>query len=402
MPLTKLQDGLFEGEEMAEELFAASAPPLVEASQHRVPSLAIVLPTYNERDNVPFLIDRLRELLGGLDWEAVFVDDDSPDGTADLVREYAAADARIRLIYRLGRRGLASASLEGMLATTAEYIVVMDSDLQHDEGAIPAMLDMARCSDLDLVVATRNSSHGSMGEFPSRRVRLSQLGRKMSSAVCRCDVSDPMSGFFLIRREYLLCTAHSLQGRGFKTLADILASGPRPVRIGEVGYVFRARMHGDSKLDAYILVDYLFWIVSKVLGRTIPTRFAIFGMVGSLGVAVHLTSLYLLFHRAHLAFASAQLASTYIAMTGNFILNNAITYRDRKLRGSGFFRGLVAFWVACSLGALANVSVARSLLLWNVPWIFAGLGGIAISSVWNYVLNDLFTWNSQQPKRRQA
>lgn len=403
MPLKTLQDSLLEETALREDFSAASAQePLAEASLQPAPLLAIVLPTYNERDNVPFIIGQLRETLGNFAWEAVFVDDDSPDGTAGLIRDYAAADARIRLIYRLGRRGLASASLEGMLATTAEYIVVMDSDLQHDETAIPAMLHMARSRELDLVVATRNSSDGSMGDFSNRRVRLSQLGRKISRAVCRCEVSDPMSGFFLIRRDYFLRTAHSLQGRGFKTLVDILASGPRPVRIGEVGYVFRSRIHGDSKLDAHILVDYLFWVVSKFLRRTIPTRFAIFGMVGAVGVAVHLISLFFLFHRAHFVFANAQLASTYIAMTGNFILNNVITYRDRKLKGARFLRGLVAFWIACSLGALANVSVARSLLLWNVPWIFAGLGGIVISSVWNYILNDLFTWNSQQPKRRKA
>lgn len=370
---------------------AQSVDPLPQSAG---PLLAVILPTYNERGNVSTLIDRLREQMDGIAWEAVFVDDDSPDGTAALIRQHAAVDQRIRLIHRLGRRGLSSASLEGMLSTSAEYIVVMDADLQHDESVLPEMLQMAQREELDLVVATRNAADGSMGDFSGRRVRLSNLGRSVSRSVCQCEVSDPMSGFFLIQRDYFLATARSLQGRGFKTLADILASGPRPIRIGEVGYVFRSRIHGNSKLDPHILVDYLFWVVSKLAGRTIPTRFGVFGIVGALGVAVHLFCLYLGLYACHLTFVDAQLAATFVAMTGNFLLNNAITYRDRKLRGLRFARGLMAFWVACSLGALANVSVARSLLQWHLPWMLAGLGGITISSVWNYVLNDLFTWTA--------
>lgn len=355
-------------------------------------SLSVVVPTYNERENVPVLIELLHNALARTSWEVIFVDDDSPDQTAETVRRYAEADERVRLLYRVGRRGLFSASLEGMLATTAPYIVVMDGDLQHDESIIPQMLQEAESRSLDLVVATRHALNGSMGSFSKHRIRMSNLGKRISCFVSRSEVSDPMSGFFLIRRDYLLRNVHALQGRGFKTLADILASGTRPIRIGEVGYCFRSRAHGQSKLDVCNGIDFIFWAVSKSIGKNIPARFAAFAFVGSIGIPIHLAVLALLYCRHHASFPVSQASAAFVAMTSNFFLNNMFTYQDRQLHGARMLRGLLVFWVACSLGAFANVSVARSLLEWRMPWIWAGLIGIVVSSVWNYAVNDLCTW----------
>jgi dolichol-phosphate mannosyltransferase len=362
--------------------------------------IAVVIPTYNERGNVDELIQRLGEVLYGLRWEAIFVDDDSPDGTAELVREHATRDSRIRLLHRIGRRGLSSACIEGILASSAEAIAVMDGDLQHDETILPRLLERLRDERLDVAIGTRNADGGSMGEFSAKRILLSRLGRKISDVVCHCELSDPMSGFFLVDRSFFMEVAHDLQGNGFKILVDILASSQRQVRICEVGYYFRRRRHGESKLDVNTAVEYLFLIMNKLMGRTIPIRFAIFSMVGAFGVCAHLACLAILIGIFHRDFVFAQICATLTAMTVNFFLNNAITYRDRMLHGVHLVWGLLSFYVACSFGAWANVIFARSLFHSGATWYFAGLAGVVVSSVWNYSITNLFTWH--MPRSRTS
>jgi len=359
--------------------------------------LAVVVPTYNERGNVPELIASLQRVLRGFEWELIFVDDDSPDGTSDLIREYAAKDRRIRLLHRIGRRGLSSACVEGMLATPAQTIAVMDADLQHDESILPEMVDRLRSQCLDVVVATRNGEGGCMGDFAPARVKLSTLGKRLSSFVCRCDVSDPMSGFFVVSSPYLHRVVERLQDGGFKILVDLLASSDRPVRLGEVGYRFRTRTWGESKLDANAAVACLFLIVNKLLGGLVPPRFAAFALVGLSGLAVHLSCLAFLFRVEHFGFNASQVLATFVAMTVNFFLNNLITYYDRRLRGGRMWAALATFWIACSFGVLANVSSAHSLLRLHMPWYLAGLAGAAVSCVWNYAANQILTWRHRHP-----
>ena len=369
-----------------------------ECSASRRLDLALVIPTFNERGNIAELIARLDRTLQGLAWEAIFVDDDSPDGTADLVRSFSRRDSRIRVLHRVGRRGLASACIEGIMASSADVIGVMDADLQHDETILPQMLDRLREESLDLVIGTRNAEGGSMGCFSRHRVLLSRLGKKLSHTVCSCDLSDPMSGYFLITRGYFMETVHNLQGSGFKILVDIFASSTRPVRFGEVGYCFRSRQHGSSKLDMNVGVEYLFLVLNKLLGETIPTRFVMFSLVGTAGIATHLLALALMLRTMHDSFFIAQTVATYIAMTGNFFFNNFVTYRDRSLRGGRLVTGLASFWLACSFGTWANVIFAQSLLAAGHPWYLAGLAGIVLSSVWNYSISNLFTWHGARPE----
>jgi dolichol-phosphate mannosyltransferase len=361
--------------------------------------VAVVLPTYNEGKNIPEVIARVRSVLEGLSWEMIFVDDDSPDGTAEAVLEYARSDRRIRLVQRVGRRGLSSACIEGMLATSANYIAVMDADQQHDEAILPKMLARLRDEELDIVVGTRNADGGSMGQFSAKRILLSRLGRRISKSVCHCELSDPMSGFFLLRRGFLMDVVRRLQGEGFKILVDLLASAERRVRVGEIGYRFRLRKYGESKLDLLTAVEYLFLIVNKLTGGVVPTRFAVFALIGATGVVVHLACLAAMLYGLHFGFVASQTVATCVAMTENFFLNNLITYRDQRLRGMSMVSGLMSFWLACSFGAWANVSFAHSLLNLGLPWYGAGLGGVVLSSVWNYSVSNLFTWKRLQPRR---
>jgi dolichol-phosphate mannosyltransferase len=354
--------------------------------------LAVVIPTYNEKENVPVVLSALARALYGVDWEVIIVDDDSPDGTAESVREMASTNPRIHVIERIGRRGLSSACIEGMLSTSAPYIAVIDADMQHDESVLPKMLEKIRDEHLDLVVASRNLASGGMGEFSRRRVWLSNMGNRVSRQVCHCDISDAMSGFFVIDRHFFQEIVHRLTGSGFKILVDVLASSRRPVRVAEVPYRFRDRARGESKLDVNVELEYLFLLIDKIIGNYVPTRFVLFVLVGSLGMVIHLSTLALLYAVAKKSFIVAQTSATVAAMTFNFLLNNVVTFRDRRLRGWRLLTGLLTFYMACSLGALMNVSFAEFLHRQAIPWYVAGVSGTAISSVWNYGVNTILTW----------
>ena len=362
--------------------------------------LAVVLPTYNERENIPLLIDKLDEALQGIAWEAIFVDDDSPDGTAEIVTAHMRQDTRIRLLHRVGRRGLSSACIEGMLATSAPVVAVMDADLQHDETILPVMLRRLHQESLDLVVGTRNSAGGSMGEFGRARRFLSRSGQKISRSVCRSRVTDPMSGFFLLRRSFLQEVVRDLQGQGFKILVDLLSSSPRPVRLAEVGYTFRSRRFGESKLDVVVGLEYVFLILNTLLGGIIPVRLALYLLVGALGLATHLLTLLVLSQAEHLHFIAAQIIATFVAMIENFSLNNRITFRDRRFEGAQVLSGGARFMLACSFGAWANVVFANSLWQSGTEWYLAGFAGIVLGSVWNLSISSLFTWGLRSRTRR--
>ena len=356
--------------------------------------LAIVVPTLDERENVVELIRRLESVLVDIDYEVIVVDDDSADGTPDAVRELARRDPRVRLLQRVGRRGLSSACVEGMLATAAPYVAVMDADLQHDETILPAMLAKLKAENLDLVVGTRLST--GEGFAPSRQ-RLSKFGTRLSRMVSRHELSDPMSGFFMLDRRYLDEVVHSLSAVGFKILLDLVASARRPVRVGELPYRFRSRLHGESKLDIVVAVEYLQLLADKMIGGVVPPRFILFGLVGALGVLLHLAVLYAMLTR--LSFGWAQLVATVVVMTTNFFLNNAFTWRDHRLRGAAAFGGLLKFYAACSIGALLNLEVASAAKDYGAPWYVAGFAGLVVGSVWNFAVTAATTWRR---RRRRA
>ncbi len=354
--------------------------------------LAVVIPTFNEVENVRPLLERLEQALASLQWEAIFVDDDSPDHTAALVSELARGDRRIRLIRRIGRQGLASACVEGMLATSAPYIAVMDADLQHDESILLSMYERIKSEQLDLVIGSRNIEGGDMGEMARRRAALSGLGSRLSRAVSKCELSDPMSGFFIVDRNFLDEVIYRLSATGFKILVDLVASAERPVRFAEVPYRFRNRQRGESKLDINVGLEYLQLLLDKLIGGMLPARFVMFGLVGGLGLLVHLAVLALLYWYARYEFLYAQAVATVAAMTFNFLINNLTTFRDRRLRGWRIVTGLAIYYLACSIGAITNLSFARFLLGAGLPWYLAGILGMAVSSVWNYGVNAIFTW----------
>ena len=368
--------------------------------------LAIVLPTFNERGNVGPLVERLEKALVGIRYEVIFVDDDSPDGTADAVRRVAERHHNVRVLHRIGRRGLSSACIEGILAASAPYVAVMDADLQHDESILPEMLRRMREENLDLVVASRNIAGGSMGQFAAWRVKLSQLGKRLSLMGAEHPLSDPMSGFFLVRFAAFERFAHRLSAIGFKILLDIVLSAGPGLRIGEVGYRFRQREHGESKLDIMVGLEYFELLVDKHFGDLVNVRFVLFGMVGALGVGVHLLILRALLRVGGLSFAKGQAITTVIVMILNYVLNNSVTYRDRRLRGWKFWGGLLTFCMACALGVVANVALSNEAFHRGVPWVLAAFSGLLFSAIWNYGVTSVTTWrmarrSSEQRARRR-
>ncbi|HEX3950123.1 MAG TPA: glycosyltransferase family 2 protein [Steroidobacteraceae bacterium] len=362
----------------------------------RGPELSIIVPTFNERDNVVELVERIGACLRDCAWELLYVDDDSPDGTADLVRQLAAKDSRIRCLQRLGRRGLSSACVEGMLASSAPYLAVIDGDLQHDERLLPQMLATLKQGDTDMVVGSRYVAGGGTGDWGAARIRLSKFGTRLSRMLVPDTLTDPMSGFFMLRRPVFESAVRKLSNIGTKILMDLFASSPAPLRFKELPYSFRLRQAGVSKLDSLTAWEYAMLLLDKLFGHLVPVRFVAFCIVGALGVVVHFTILSLLRHFAHADFIVAQASATVCTMTFNFAVNNVLTYRDRRLRGLRWLRGWLSFNVACGLGACMNVGLATYVNQISGTWYIAALTGIAVGAVWNYAVTKRLTWARSQ------
>ena len=356
------------------------------------PELTVVVPTFNEAKNVPLVVARLDKALAGIAWEVVFVDDDSPDGTAEVARKLAREDGRVRVIRRIGRRGLATACVEGIMSSTAPYFAVMDGDLQHDETRLAEMLRTIKEGDLDIVVGSRYlEGERTEGLSSDWRRFVSKAGGQVAHLVLHADLTDPMSGFFLMSRAAFDREAHALSQRGFKILLDIFASAPKPLRFAEVKSDFGARVHGESKLDTLVAWEYGVLVLDKLVGRFLPVRFVVFAAVGLTGIAVHLATLGLV-GAFGTSFQMAQSAAVFVAMSWNFLLNNLITYRDQRLRGAALVRGLVAFYVIGAVGAFANIGIVEMLYGRGTGWWLAGLAGGLIGVVWNYTMSSIFTW----------
>jgi dolichol-phosphate mannosyltransferase len=378
---------------------ARPAPPDLAPSV--APALTVVAPTFNERANIRPLAARLAAALKDIPFEVIFVDDDSPDGTAEEARALGREDPRFRCIRRIGRRGLSSACVEGMLAGHGAIVAVIDADLQHDETILPRLFALVASGEADLAVGSRYVDGGDADSFSGVRGAGSRFATALAKRLLKVSFDDPMSGFFCTRRAVVEAAAPKLSSEGFKILLDIAASHPTPLRVAEVPYSFGARLHGDSKMDNRVVADFLGLLVSKLTGGLVSIRFLTFAAVGLSGVVVHLLALRLFIGVPTLGvpgvgFAAAQGLATLVAMTTNFALNNLLTYKDRMLRGVAFLRGLVGFYVVCSVGAVANVGVATWLFEGAQTWWVAGLAGAAMGAVWNYVFSNLLIWRQKR------
>lgn len=362
-----------------------------------VPSieLSVILPTFKERGNVAELVRRLDVALAGIAWEAIFVDDDSPDGTAETAKAIAARDPRVRCLRRVGRRGLAGACVEGMLSSSATYLAVMDADLQHDEKALVAMLEKLRDNTCDLVAATRYIEGGNADSFSRGRGSLSRLATRITQKLLDVPLSDPMSGFFMMRRDRFDAIAGRLSPAGFKILLDIVATAGSSLRVAEQSYVFGRREQGESKFNVQIGLEFLGLIFAKLTGDVVEPRFLSFLLVGAIGLVVHLVALKISLLAGASPFYVAQAIATVVALTSNFVLNNELTYRDRRLKGLSMVLGFIVFCLFCSVGAFTNVGIANWLYAEEPVWWVAGLAGAIMGALWNYAMSSLFVWRTR-------
>ena len=372
------------------------AEPPMASRPTGAPVLSVVVPCFNERPNVAPMIAKLDAALDGIAWEVIYVDDNSPDGTTQEVRRIAQQDSRVRCIRRIGRRGLASAVIEGALSSSADYIAVIDGDLQHDETRLPPMLSALRTGGYDLAVASRHVEGGDSAGLSSRfRHVLSDGGIWLAQAFLPVRLTDPMSGFFMLPRPLFEDLARNLNGQGFKILLDLVLSSAAPLRVLEVPARFRERAAGESKMDALVMVQFAGLLLDKVFGGLLPLRFFSFALVGALGILIHLAVLGMLRDSTGMGFETEQALATVVAMVFNFQLNNMITYRDQRLKGPRLWRGLLLFMVVCGFGAIANVGIAQVLYERHETWTVAGGIGAMIGVVWNYAVSATLVWRSR-------
>ncbi len=352
--------------------------------------LCVVIPTFNERPNVAPLVERLDRTLQGVNWQAVFVDDDSPDRTWEEVRRLAAGDLRIHCIRRIGRRGLAGAVLEGALSSSAELVAVIDADLQHDERLLAPMLAVLRRGEADLVMASRQLDQaGETTGLSAFRRTLSRVANRATAWVTKQALSDPLSGFFMMRRAEFDRLAPRLSPRGFKILFDILATSRGGLRVVELPFAFTPRTSGESKFDQRVVADYAALALSKVSRDLFSPRAVMFGLVGLSGIFVHLAVVKA---TLGLGFTLAQVLGASTAMTSNYLLNNALTYRGRSRRGWRLLGGYLKFVAFCGLGLAANVGVATLVRTLGVPWWGAAAAGAVVGAAWNFLTTATAVW----------
>lgn len=378
--------------------FAALEVPSVPVSAVPVrsgaglPDLAIIIPTRDEAVNIGPLIEEIGRVCADIPHEIIVVDDWSRDGTGEAVKALMAGRAHLRLIRRYGRRGLASAVVEGMMATPARALAVIDADGQHDPAILPLMAQAVLSGDCDIAIGSRYMAGGSTGDWDAARLRASRLATRVTTRLLGIDLTDPMSGFFVVRADALEAALPRLSTSGFKLLLDLLTASPAPLRMREFAYGFRARRAGASKLDGTVVLDFAQLLARRLIHRHAPVRFLLFGAVGAMGLVVHLATLRAGLHLFGLDFRRAQTLAVLTAILFNYTLNNRTTFADRRRKGLDWWRGLASFYMICGLGALANVGLGSVVFARNHTWWVAGIAGAVVGSVWNFAVSALLTW----------
>ncbi len=360
--------------------------------------LSVILPTYNEARNLPDLVPGIVELLRDVRHEVIVVDDDSPDGTWRAAEALGDRFDEVRVVRRIGRRGLASAVIEGFLAAKGAVLVAADADGQHDFQLLTELLAAVE-GGAGLALASRYVPGGSVGEWDERRHAMSRLATRLAQRLCRVPVADPMSGFFAVSRPTFVAALPGLNPVGFKVLLDLLVHLPPGTTVREIPLRFGSRRHGESKLSRLVQLQFLEYIYDVTLGGRIPLTLVKYCVVGGLGVIVNaaafLAASAVLGPAAQTTlrgFSIAVLAATETAIVFNFVLNNAWTFSLARLSGRRLVAGFLRYNAACALGALANYAVSG--LLFSRGWlgVAAAIAGALVGAIWNYTMSRLVTW----------
>jgi dolichol-phosphate mannosyltransferase len=361
---------------------------------------SLVIPTYNESKNIETLIGRLEKLLEeplGGSYELIVVDDDSPDRTWELAQRLAATRPHVRVMRRQGEKCLSSAVIRGWQAARGEVLGVMDADLQH-----PPEVNVALWAEIqkgaDLATGSRHIEGGGVSNWSMFRRAMSRgaqlLGLLILPGVLG-RLSDPMSGYFMVRRSVL--AGAELDPVGYKILVEVVGRCD-PRWIGEVGYVFRERIEGESKVTWKLYVHYLQHLLRLRLHTLHKSRFLRFCVVGATGVVVDMSLLYLLSDPStlHLGLTRSKLIAAEAAIASNFLLNDAWTFGDLAKQAPGAsskLRRFIAFNAICSLGVGINVLILNLLFNYaHMDRYIANAAAILLVTGWNYLLNRHLNW----------
>lgn len=363
-----------------------------------LPELSLIVPTFNERDNLVALVQRVDRSLSSHSYELIIVDDDSPDETWKLAAEMASKDPRLKVIRRQGERGLATAVVAGWKEARGEILGVMDGDLQYPPEGLPHLLKAMVEGPADIVVASRYAPGAKVGQWSLLREIISRgaiLVAKLALPGALGRLLDPNSGYFVIRRSVI--ENIDLRPKGFKILIEVLARGHYD-RVVEIGHPYEGRKEGISKLGSRQTIEFLFHLARLAWETGELGRLLKFCLVGFSGVFVNLGVLWILteIYRIHYIYSAA--AAAGCAMTNNFIWNEFWTFADKTHgrrtllhRLSRFFK----FNVICSGGALLNIAVMWLLTdIRGIYYLLSALAGIGAAVVWNYSLNANVTWLS--------
>ncbi len=370
----------------------------MESQQRMVRELSVVIPTYNESENLPLLLDKLDKVLAAINYEVVIVDDDSPDQTWHIASQLGNVNDRIKVIRRRDMKGLSSAVVTGMHAATGSVIAVMDADMQHDEAILPEMYRLVANGECDICVGSREALGGSYGDWSFSRKIVSFFAKGLAHISLGSSVKDPMSGFFAISSAYFNIAAEKINPSGFKILLEFIARGKAP-KVREVGYAFRKRIHGETKLTVGIAIEYLLALIDLKLGWLIPHGFVKFGMVGVTGSLVNF-----------FGFAAAQglgasipvcvVIGVQLAILWTYFGNNIFTFASFRYRGLSYFKGLILYQIVSMYGLVIQLSVVDSILsnwpklsfsLWSLYLVY--MVGVCFAAVGNYFLHVHYTWN---------
>jgi dolichol-phosphate mannosyltransferase len=361
------------------------------------PKLSVVLPTYNESANVTPIANQLLPLREQYSLEIIFVDDDSQDGTADVIRSLAHLHPEVRLIRRVGRAGLSSAIKEGILDATGDLVAVMDCDGQHEPAMVLAALQSLRETGADLLIGSRFHADANIKGLSRQRERNSTW----ANAVARFSLpryrqlTDYMSGFFVCQLQPVLPYVRQIDVNGFKFLYELLAISRGRLNVDEMPLQFQPRISGESKLNLAVVWDLGISILHTLLLRSVPRRAISFGLVGMTGIATHLTIYSLARSLFGFSFELAQVFAVVGAATTNFLINNVLTFRTQQLAGIPLLLGLLRFLLVTSMGMVANVGVSTALYhrATQQP-LLAMFAGIAVDFVWKYAASSKFVWNT--------
>lgn len=353
--------------------------------------LSLILPTYNEAENIPELLPKIKQVLKKVPHEIIIVDDNSPDETWRVAQELAQSAEDVHVIRRVDRRGLSSAVIDGFLAAKGDVLMVMDADGQHDMGKLSELYEAAQ-KNKGIAIGSRYVKGGSIGEWDEQRYFMSRMATGMAKKLCKVQVHDPMSGFFAIHRSVFEEVLPRLNPKGFKILLDLLVHVPKSTKTKEIPFTFGTRAHGESKLSRRVQIEFLEYLYDVVFGKYIPLAFVKYCLVGSLGVVVNVIA-FQLFSQV-LSFSMAVVAAIETAIISNFWMNNVWTFSHVQLRGKAIIVGLIKFNAACAVGGLANYAISTYLFAHGVPGMPAVIIGAFTSVLWNYTMNRIFTWRA--------